>query len=90
LISSAWGKVSKEQFFETLLFSGHDPVRCFTPDTSIILRVKGRFTRRFFARSFEYLRGIPELNKLFVFHDFQQATNFKKTPESKRTMEMIG
>jgi hypothetical protein len=91
LISPAWVKVSNGQSFETLLFSGHDPVNYSTLDTSIMLRVKGRFTRRFLALSFEDLRRNPDLSNLSVIHGFQQTTNFKVTlDESKRIMEMIG
>jgi predicted RNA-binding protein with PUA-like domain len=60
-------------------------------NTGIMWRVKGRFTIRFLTLYSENLKKIPELNKLSVFHGFQQATNFKVTSdEGKRIMEMIG
>ena len=90
MIAPAWGKVSNGQFFEAHLFSGYDPVRCSTLDTSIMLRDKGRFISRFPALSFEDQRRIPELSILFVFYGFLQGTNVKVTPdEMKRIMEMI-
>jgi EVE domain len=51
------------------------------PDTDIRRRVLATLTHRGLNVSHLELRSIPGLEKLSVFHGFQQATNFRVTPE---------
>jgi 5-methylcytosine-specific restriction enzyme A len=51
------------------------------PDRTICCRILGTLTHRAVDLSAQYLRQVPGLEQLSVFHGFQQATNFPVTPE---------
>ena len=58
--------------------------------SGILYRVEGRFTHRFLDLSQEMLRKVPELIGLCLFQGFQQATNFRVTPqEGQRILNLI-
>lgn len=50
-------------------------------DTEVRCRVLAKITRRNVDLQHTYLRSVPGLENLSVFHGFQQGTNFPVTPE---------
>lgn len=55
-------------------------------ETKPRIRVLGTFIKRFPPISAETLREIPNLSELCVFHGWQQATNFRVSPQQAETL----